>query len=104
MSNGLGLNLFQLLPLVPPTVPTLPVSTLRKNKARTTCQPPRLPMLAERQLWAARRFPARAMCSAASSMRSMGTWDSRAARSKVNSLYRALSARSKSSKVSPSRC
>jgi hypothetical protein len=37
------LNLFQPLPDVPPTVATEPVSTLRKNRQRATCQPPRFP-------------------------------------------------------------
>jgi hypothetical protein len=40
---------------VPPGVPTLPVSTLRKKSARATCQPPRLPMLALRQVCVASR-------------------------------------------------
>ena len=46
-----ALYLFQPLPVVPPTVPTEPVSTLRKNRHRAVCQPPRLPAPAARQLW-----------------------------------------------------
>ena len=37
--------MFQPLGLVPPSWPTLPVSTVRKNSARATAQPPRLPAL-----------------------------------------------------------
>ena len=50
--------LSQPLGLVPPLVPTLPVSTLRKNSARETCQPPRLPAVAARHTWADRALPA----------------------------------------------
>ena len=42
--------MFQPLPAVPPLVATDPVSTLRKNRHRATCHPPRLPAPAERQL------------------------------------------------------
>src|SRR5690606_13476084 len=49
--NGCGgAILFQPFPAVPPLVATEPVSTLRKNRQRATCQPPRFPAPAARQL------------------------------------------------------
>ena len=59
VSKNLGLNLFQALGEVPPTVPTLPVSTFRKCRQRDTAHPPRLPEAALRQLWVEKRVPAR---------------------------------------------
>ena len=53
-----GLNLSQALGEVPPSVPTDPVSTCRKNRQRATCQPPRLPDPADLQVWDANRDPA----------------------------------------------
>ena len=79
------MNLSQPLGWVPPSVPTAPVSTLRKNRARVICQPPRLPAVAERQVWVDRRVPAWATSRASSSTWATGTWASSAARSKVHS-------------------
>ena len=97
-ANGLGTNLFHSLACVPPLLPTLPVSTLRKKSVLATCQPPRLPMLALRQVWVASLPSQLATSRAVSRMRSMGTWLSSAAPSKVNSAYNVFSSRSKSSK------
>lgn len=48
-----GSNLCQAFGAVPPSVPTLPVSTDRKWSVRETCHPPLLPEAAERQIWLA---------------------------------------------------
>jgi hypothetical protein len=77
------MNLSQPLGLVPPGVPTLPVSTLRKNRLRATCQPPLLPAAAERQMWADSALPAVATMSVSSRIFSTGTRASAAANSKV---------------------
>jgi anaerobic selenocysteine-containing dehydrogenase len=45
-----GLNLFQALGEVPPTVPTAPVSTLKNCRHLATAQPPKLPLPALLQL------------------------------------------------------
>jgi hypothetical protein len=83
MVGPCGMNLFQPFGLVPPTVPTLPVSTVRKNSARATIQPPRFPAVAARQVWAASRPSARATVLASSSTCSTGTCASSAANAKV---------------------
>jgi hypothetical protein len=54
LSKKVGLNLFQLLGEVPPSVPTLPVSTFRKWRVAGNAHPPRLPLAALRQLWVAK--------------------------------------------------
>ncbi len=78
-----GLNLSQPLGEVPPRVPTEPVRTCSSQRQRATCQPPRLPDPAERQVWEAKRDPASAIPRATASMRSAGTPDSSAANSSV---------------------
>jgi hypothetical protein len=71
--------------MVPPSVPTLPVSTLRKNRQRATIQPPRFPAAAARQVWALNREPAPATARATSTTVAAGTPDSASARSGVYS-------------------
>ena len=44
------MNLFQPLGLVPPAVPTEPVSTLRSHRQRAVCHPPSLPAPDARQV------------------------------------------------------
>ena len=62
-----GMNLFHPLALVPPSVPTLPVSTTRNCRHRATCQPPRLPADEARQVCEAR--PPRPLPTAAATSR-----------------------------------
>ena len=78
-----GLNLSQALGEVPPSVPTDPVSTCRKNRQRATCQPPRLPDPAALQVWEAKRAPASAIPRATASIRQASTPVSSAAYSIV---------------------
>ena len=80
---GTGTNLFQALGYVPPGVATAPSRQFRRNSVRETCQPPRLPAAAERQVWVARAVPASATMSARAAIVSTATPDSAAANSKV---------------------
>ena len=77
------MNLSQPLGWVPPSVPTLPVSTLRKNRLRVICQPPRLPAAAERQVCVASAVPGVPTIAASSATCATGTCASAAAYSKV---------------------
>jgi hypothetical protein len=83
MSGPCGMNLFQPLGLVPPSVPIEPVSASTNHSARATCQPPRFPAAAERQMCAASRWSHWAISPASSSSLAAGTCASWAAKSKV---------------------
>src|SRR5688500_14961327 len=83
---GRGTYLFQAFGNVPPSVATEPVSAFSRNRQRATCQPPRLPDAALRQLWVERRVPAPATSSAISCSTCGSTPDSSAAYSNVNSV------------------
>src|SRR5579875_434334 len=84
---GRGTNLFQAFGNVPPGVATAPSSAEMRNRVRDTCQPPRFPAAALRQLWHENRCPAAATTSATSASVSAGMPDSAAANSNVNSAY-----------------
>ena len=73
LRQGKGTNLSHALGDVPPTVPTLPVSTFRKYSALATIHPPRLPAAAERQLWLENALPALAISRATSTIVAAGT-------------------------------
>ena len=61
---------------VPPSVATAPVSAFKRNRHRDTCQPPRFPADALRQVCVERRVPAPATISATSSITAAETPDS----------------------------
>src|SRR5574337_1516112 len=96
---GRGTHLSHALADVPPSTPMLPVSTLRKNRQRATCHPPRLPDPALRQLCVASFPPQFATSSAIFRSTFSSTPDSCAAYSNVYFAYCFLSAASKFSKV-----
>src|SRR5918992_4492592 len=79
MSGPCGMNLSQPFGLVPPTVPIDPVSARTNHSARATCQPPRLPAAAERQMCAASRWSQDATSVAISSILAAETCASAAA-------------------------
>jgi len=96
---GLGTNLFQALGYTLPGWATAPMSAFSRKSVRDTCQPPRLPAAALRQLCVDSCVPALATRSATAAMTSGSTPDSRAAYSNVNSRYMSRSACSKLSKT-----
>ena len=81
--GGTGMNLFQPFGLVPPTVPTDPVSTASRNRHRLVCHPPRLPAAEARQLWEANRPRWRPTTTATSRICSASMPHTRAASSGV---------------------
>src|SRR3970040_2044770 len=91
---GRGTPCSQALAEVPPSTPMLPVSTLRKNRQRATCHPPRLPDPALRQLCVANLPPQLATSSAIPLRRMASTPDSFAAYSNVYLAYSSFSAAS----------
>ena len=82
---GFGTNLFQAFGKVPPGTPTAPRSAFSRKSVRETCQPPRLPAAALRQVWVLSRVPAVATIRATSSITAALTPDSRSAKAKVYS-------------------
>jgi hypothetical protein len=97
---GRGTNLFHALRCVPPGEATAPSRALMRKSVRDTCQPPRLPAAAERQLCVDRAVPAPATISVISRMTSADTPDSAAANSGVYSAYSVERISSNASKVS----
>ena len=83
MYIGRGTNLFHPFGNVPPSVPIAPNKALRRNNARATCQPPRLPEVAERQVCVLSRLPADATSSATFSIVAAAIPDSFSANSNV---------------------
>src|SRR5687767_8401796 len=95
---GRGTNLCHAFGYVPPSVATAPSSAFSRNSVRATCQPPRLPDAALRQLWDDSRVPADATTSASSAIVAASTPDSAAAKSNVYSSYSSARRRSKRAK------